>query len=228
MPMRVGNPNTFARVVRPGRPVLLRRLVSAVVVVLVLALSGCKDATTSPETTGTIEGQVLNDDTGQSIANAQVTTSPPTSAPVTSDDGRFRIENVATGDYSVTAKKSGFESQSVSVSVREDETTEVNLLLPPEEEGATVDATITNWWNDRVSADSVFVNVEYRVENPSSDSVAEYEVNFAAHSPNGIFHQQESGGPLQADETDVGSFRKFIRDEPADSVRIDEVWSPGG
>lgn len=199
----------------------------ALIVSIGLLHGACKEPTTAPEQTGTIVGNVVHASTQQPIAGASITTSPATSAPVTDSEGRFTLEDVATGEYAVSAEKPDFETKSVSVTVRARDTTEVNLLLQPERSAAEVlDASITNWWSDRLSEDSVVAEVEYRVENVTPDSTPEYELYFKIFTPRGVFTHEVTGNALHPAETDLGNFREFVRDASPDSVVIDDIFFP--
>lgn len=205
----------------PTIPALRRAAVAALA--SLLALSACKEATLGPEATGTIEGRVVHAETSQAIQGATITTSPPTSAPLTGSDGRFSLGGIEVGEYNVTARKSGFENASVSISVRENRATTVNLTLDPDE-SASVNAEVSNWWTSTGEADSSFVDVEYRVSNPSSATVATYEIYFGIYTPEGVFRHEEEGEDLRPDQSDLRTFRRFIRENEPDSVIIEEIW----
>lgn len=97
-------------------------------------LSGCEE-TVEPETFGNITGQVLFSNNQQPVANASITTNPPTEALITNEDGTFVISNVPTGNVTVSIKKAGYKAESRSVRVREDQTTQVFVDLSIDEKG---------------------------------------------------------------------------------------------
>lgn len=205
------------------RPFLLLALLAAVA----LAAVGCKDATLEPDLTGTITGTVFDADTNEPLARAQITTSPPTSAPLTNENGTFRLEDVATGNYTVTASRPGYQSSSVTIAVTENQAAPASLFLEEEtadttDESASLNAQITNWAT-RIEGDSAFVDVEYRVRNTSDVDVAQYEVDFRIETSSETFFAQETGEDLLAGESDVGSFEKYTRGEEAQDVTIDSV-----
>lgn len=188
-----------------------------------LFLAACKAPTTGPQSTGTISGKVMNDSTGEPVAGVSITTNPATSAPATGPDGEFVLSDVEAGEYSVSAQKFGFENSSVPVSVDRNETTNATILLVPEEQ-VPLEAKITNFRNSQTSTDSVFAEVQYRVENPGQDSVTAYEVFFEFHMPSGVLQHEDERDDLRPGEADINEFRRFIGDEPADSVVITDVF----
>jgi hypothetical protein len=82
-------------------------------------------------TTGTISGTVT-DSSGTAIAGATVSTTTGGYSTTTGSSGNYTISNVAPGTYSVTASKSGYQSQTKSgVQVSVGQTTTANFSLNP-------------------------------------------------------------------------------------------------
>jgi hypothetical protein len=195
-------------------------------------LLGCDDETVGPDERGDLVGTVLNAETDAPVAGANVTTSPPTQSILTDDDGRFTIDGVEAGSYSVTATESDFESRSVSVQVREGEPTDATVLLTPED-GTTgndsLAASVTNWFNDRVNRDStgqdsIFVEVEYRAENAGDVRIRRYELTFEIETAeDGVFSAQAEADSLAVGEVDVGSVRRFVQSE-GQAVTIEDIF----
>ena len=86
---------------------------------LLLFLPGCDEETLGPQTRGSIQGVVQDADTNAPIAQANVTTSPPTQSVLTNDDGTFSLPDIPTGNYSVEATKTSYDARAVQVSVQE-------------------------------------------------------------------------------------------------------------
>ncbi len=189
-------------------------------------LSACDEATLGPEFLGTIEGRVLTSETLDPIAGANVVTSPPTSALITDSEGKFSLAEIQAGNYTVTAKKPGYASNSVSVSVSDMRTTSATITLDKEEdEGAAfVDVNIVNWANRVVSADSIFVDVEYRIRNAGGTDVGLYEIYFQIDTAGEQFQHEESGDSLLASQVDIATFSKFLRDKAATDVSVSGLW----
>lgn len=196
-------------------------------IVLIITTAGCKEGTLEPELTGSIDGIVLDYESSEPLSGASVTTSPPSSAFVTDDQGRFRLDDLEAGNYTINAKKPGYHSNSVTINVRENRNTEATLFLEVQDDDETpnksIDISITNWWNT-VRGDSAVVNVEYRVRNTGRSDISEYEVYFRIHTAGEDFYHEEPGTALRVNQSNVRQFGKYIRSNPADSVLIDDFW----
>lgn len=205
-------------------------LVALLSAVVVLTATGCEDSSLGPAQRGTIEGQVQDFETNTAIAGANITTSPPTGALVTDSDGRFTLDNVETGNYTVSAKKSGYDANQVSIAVQADAVTEATLFLEPSDGASassdSIDVTVTNWANRAPEPDSVFVDVEYRVQNVGSTDVDAYEVYFHIQTGGVDFYYEAQGDSLAVAQTDVAQFSKYLRDRSASSVAVDDYWVP--
>jgi hypothetical protein len=192
-----------------------------------LLISGCKEGTLGPEITGSIAGTVLDYQTGNPIAGASVTTSPPSGAIVTNAQGRFTVDDIDAGNYTISVKKPGYKSNSVTINVRENRTTEATLFMEADSEdetgGPALQVDITSWWNT-TSNDSSFVNVEYRARNHGSVDVAAYEIYFRIVAGSSTFYHEEKGETLRVTQSDVGRFIRHLPAAAADSVAVDGIW----
>ena len=199
---------------------------------LVLLVAGCDDETLGPESRGTIAGVVQDAETNEPVAQANVTTSPPTQSVLTGEDGSFEITDVSTGSYSIQASKTDYESRSVQVSVQENQTTSATLLLERTDafssDTDSLTAEVTNWFNDRVNrdssgTDSIFADVEYSARNVGDVRIQNYEVYFEIDTSEGTFSQEVQGDSLDMGQRDIEGFRKYIPTEAQD-VRVNEVY----
>lgn len=182
---------------------------------------------------GAINGRVIDSETGEGIGSVNVTTTPPTVAILTEDNGSFKIPEAPVGSYTVQARKPGFKNNSVSVSVGEWKSVRADLLLEPEEEDPPAEenvlrATVDSWFNAQ-SGDSSFVEVEYSVENISERTdVDEYEVYFEIVTGGNTYYFDAAGTDLKVDQKTYGEFRKYIRSETASDVLIEKTWFSEG
>jgi hypothetical protein len=101
---------------------------------IIFTFISCEKDAIDLETFGSIEGLVLNSETEQPLANANITTTPPTNSILTTQNGTFILSEIPTGSYSIKVTKSGFQNNSVSVTVREENTAIANITLTPEVE----------------------------------------------------------------------------------------------
>ena len=189
-------------------------------------LAGCKEGTISPVLTGGIDGLVLDFATNAPLSGVSITTSPPTDALVTDAEGRFSMPEMEAGNYTVSARRPGYQNTSVTVRVRENRTTEATIFLEEADDDTTATlmaAEITNWWN-RTAGDSLFVNVEYRVSNEGTQDINAYELYFRILAGQREFFHEETGEDLRVNQSDIRQFEKYISETPADSVVVDDFW----
>ncbi len=99
------------------------------IILSLIFLSSCKEDTIAPELYGSISGIVMDQDASTALEGASITTSPPTSAILTGSDGKFSIQDIPVGNYTITAQKNGYKKSSVSVSVRENAVTQATIFL---------------------------------------------------------------------------------------------------
>lgn len=200
--------------------------------VAVLFFNSCVKDTIEADTFGDIEGIVIDGETEEGIATANITTTPATNAIFTEEDGSFKLNNVPTGNYTIQARKNSFRNNSVSVAVREGQiaTAFISMNAEDEESDSTVtqddfEASITSWFND-VDGDSSFVDVNYRVTNTSdSGNISDYEVYFEVETDSGTdFYFDISGESLQTGQSRNGNLRGYIRNTEATEIRISDVW----
>jgi hypothetical protein len=195
-----------------------------------LAVAACKDADLGPYRAGSIEGQVVDYQTGEPVAGASITTTPPTDAITTDADGTFHIGELEVGNYQITARKYGYTGTSVSVSVRQNRTSSAVIFLDPTEDAPqspTIDVDVIAWWHVSASADSVFVEAEYRVRNPGPTSVSRYEVYFRITTDQNDFLHEETGEALEPSQSNIRRFKTYIVDRTATDVTVDDLWVDG-
>ena len=82
-----------------------------------LGFFGCEEDPFIPEEFGTLFGEVLMAEENIAIASVTISTNPPTSSVETDAEGRFQLENIPEGTYSLRAEKSGFLTEVTSVAV---------------------------------------------------------------------------------------------------------------
>jgi len=196
----------------------------------IFVLSACSKTTVEPELFGNISGSVLNADTNAGVANVSITTQPATNAILTDKNGVFELKNVSTGSYTITADKPGYISNTVSITVRENETSTARILLKPDDSQQKkqyLQAEVTSW-AETTSNDSSFVNVEYRVMNNSDGTdIGKFEVYFGIYSSGDDFYYEVRDSSLSAGETSIGDYTKYVRQATIDSVTVTGTWVAG-
>ena len=205
-------------------------LIALLSAVILLVATGCEDSSLGPAQRGSIEGQVQDFETDAALTGVNITTSPPTSALVTDSDGRFSLDDVEVGNYTISAKKSGYDPNQVTVAVRANEATQATIFLEPGGTASasddTIGVTVTNWANRPLQPDSVFVDVEYRVENVGDSDIDAYEVYFRIQTGSDAFYYEAHGDSLAVGQADIAGFSKYVRDQSATDVSVDNYWLP--
>lgn len=98
----------------------------------------CNEDTIEPEGEGSISGVVLDGANSTPLASVSISTNPATSALVTDAAGRFLIDGIGSGDYSISAKRTGYKTEAVNVAVRHNKQTTVTIVLESTKEGNAI------------------------------------------------------------------------------------------
>lgn len=155
---------------------LKKILVIPVILALQLGWSGCEDKIKLEEY-GDIMGRVIEDESGQPIVGANISSSPSTTALITDNDGLFFLSDVSIGDYNILAKKTNYANTTVGVVVRADKTVDVVISMKKNEDIGQFDIRIL----DPVPATSsinqnLTTQLAWRVENPHHVDTLKYTV----------------------------------------------------
>jgi len=95
-------------------------------------LSACREETIELKTFGSLVGSVF--ESGQNVAaeNVTISTTPATSLILTDDFGRFELDNIEVGTYTVRAERDGFKTVIESITVFENKVANVIIQLEPD------------------------------------------------------------------------------------------------
>ena len=163
---------------RPTPPPRLAQVFPpALLTLALLTLGACEEDTIQPVLFGDLFGEVLERGDNVAVADATVSTNPPTSSVSTDADGRFVLDGIPAGTYSLRAEKDGYLTEVSSVTVFGDQDANVivrldrdtlasespstpELLAPAE--GATGQATA--------------VTLAWSATDPDEDEVLTYDV----------------------------------------------------
>ncbi len=195
-------------------------------------LAGCDKPTLGPELKGSIKGIVKDYDSNKPVANVNITTSPPSSSVVTDSDGSYQLLDIGNGNYTVNASKSGYETNSVTVSVRPGQTTQAVIFLKPDIKSSSagnypLDVKIVNWANRVITQDSIYVDVQYKVQNVSDNDIKAYNIYFRIPAGTELFEHEESGTDLNVSQSNIEEFSQYLRGHKADSVTVEGFWPVG-
>jgi hypothetical protein len=197
---------------------------------LIILLANCDKPSLGPELKGSIAGVVKDFESDKPIANVNITTSPPSSSVVTSADGQYLLRDIGTGNYTVSATKSGYETNSVTVNVQLGQSTQAVIFLKSKTQTSStgdypLDITVINWSNRIITPDSIYVDAQYKVKNISENDISSYNIYFKIPAGSNLFEHEESGTDLKASQSAIREFSQYLRNNKADSVKIGSFWS---
>ena len=97
--------------------------------VLSLIFYGCSEDKLDVYETGVLDGTILDFTSERNLSGAILTTNPPTVSVASDSAGYFIFKTIEIGEYNLIARKNGYVSESVSLSVQKDKTTTVAILM---------------------------------------------------------------------------------------------------
>lgn len=196
---------------------------------IIILLAGCSKEVIEPELYGSIRGSVTDNVTNEGISDVSIETTPATEAIVTDSEGDFELNEVNTGSYLIKASKEPYNSRSVNVQVREDQTTTANIVLGGGEDASEfIQAEVTSWYQTD-SADSSQVEVEYRVTNTSNSTIfSRFEVYFDIYNDQETLYFEVADTTLESGEINIGQFSREVREATVDSVVVSGTWIDNG
>lgn len=107
----------------------MNRKLQAVLLFLLITLFSCREEPFVPDTFGFVFGEVVVEGTNELVADATVSTNPPTSIIQTGEQGQFAFEDIKTGSYTLRVERSGFITKVENISVLENHSTNVVVRL---------------------------------------------------------------------------------------------------
>lgn len=141
-------------------------------VIFLLLLLSCSEEKVEGVDYGTVTGRVVIADTFEPLANAKVFSNPNSSTVFTDDDGRFTITNVAVGQYSFQAQKSGYITKFEAVTVNIGSSTEVVFELDlATSDNRPPDAPVLVLPADNVIDQQLQVDLTWTATDPEEDDL---------------------------------------------------------
>lgn len=104
----------------------------AIPLIVLLWVSSCREDTIKPTLFGSMVGTVIRDADNVAVNNAIISTTPPTSLILTDEFGRFALNDIEPGTYTIRAEKEGFAPEVESITVFEEKTANVIIKLAPD------------------------------------------------------------------------------------------------
>ena len=99
---------------------------------MVLLASSCKENTIIPDTFGSVFGEVFIEGENTPVVGATISTNPPTSTILTDAQGRFALENIKTGTYTLRVEKESYITGIANAAIFDEQTTNVIVRLEPD------------------------------------------------------------------------------------------------
>ena len=168
---------------------LERHRIINLIIIISLFLIGlsCKENTIQPELFGSISGLVLSQENSQPIIGASVTTTPPSSAIVTTDAGRFSFSNLTVGNYTVSVSKNGFKKGTVSISVKEDQTTDATIFMEKDEGNTAPNIPSNPFPQNEATEQPVILTLTWSASDPDEDDSLSFDIFlYKSNSPSPV------------------------------------------
>lgn len=99
---------------------------------MILLLSSCREDDFIPDTFGAVFGQILEEGTNSAIEDAAITTNPPTNILATDELGRFAMEDIKTGNYTLRVEKLGYVTKVENIAILNGNSINVVIKLVPD------------------------------------------------------------------------------------------------
>ena len=161
---------------------------SAILILLTLSialfLQGCKEDKLEVYATGILDGTIMDFTSEENLSGAVLTTNPPTVSVASDSTGYFVFKTIDVGDYTLIAKKNGYVSESVAVSVQQKKSTTIVVLMersseyndPPEFSGSFTPGNSQT--NQLVDLTLSWTATDNNVEDSLTFDVGLYESNY--------------------------------------------------
>ncbi len=99
---------------------------------IILTLVSCREEPINPIALGDLFAQVIIESNSEPLVDASVTTNPPTTSLVTDAEGRFVLEDVASGTYSLRIEKDGYVTKLESISILPNQAVNAVIRMVPD------------------------------------------------------------------------------------------------
>ena len=149
----------------------------------VCMMTSCKkiDDITNPTKYGRIQGIVTNYTTNEPLQGVNISLSPTGATAVTGSDGRYEFANLEPGLYTVQGMKNGFESNTKTIKIVEDQVSSGDMMLKPVVSGFRLNV-------DYLDFGSAFNTLTFKIINASETLSMSWEIieslNWLTVTPN--------------------------------------------
>ncbi|MFD2565168.1 carboxypeptidase regulatory-like domain-containing protein [Aquimarina rubra] len=110
-------------------------IIKTIAIFTLLMISSCSEDTIDLEGLGAVKGRVVAVGTNEPLENVKISTNPSSSTVFTDANGEYLIENIPSGDYSLSAQREGLLAQFEAISVIADRELEIVFEMDIETAG---------------------------------------------------------------------------------------------
>ncbi len=139
---------------------------------MVFAITSCSEDTIDLEGLGAVRGRVVAVGTNEPLENVKISTNPSSSTVFTDADGEYVIENIPSGDYSLSAQRDGLLAQFEAISILADRELEIVFEMDVETAGNRApDAAILDSPEDNSVDQPLEVTLVWTGSDPDDDTL---------------------------------------------------------
>ena len=173
---------------------LVKKIFGTLSIVLLCALSSCVvDFFGDDDDYGTIQGIVTDANTSEPIQGVNITLSPTGQSAVTGSDGRYEMSYIHAGQYTVQGVKTGYESNTKSIVVTEDNVAVGDMQLKRQVTGFRLNV-------EYIDFGTSFSQLQFKIINASETLPISWEI---VESLNWLETNPSSGNIQGGQETTV-------------------------
>jgi hypothetical protein len=190
----------------------------------------CQEDKFEPDVFGSLFGQVLLEADNSAVADATISTNPPTSTVLTDASGVFSFENIKAGTYTIRAEKAGLVTAVESVTIFEDQDANVIIKMTEADDMNTQPAAPTNPTPANGSLDNnISLTLSWEASDPDEDDVLTYDVYLyhSSQSPATLVAEDLQDPVLDVSDLQYGTtyFWQVVVSDGVTSPVFGEVWT---
>ncbi|WP_298543458.1 carboxypeptidase regulatory-like domain-containing protein [uncultured Aquimarina sp.] len=151
---------------------MIKYITKIITVLTVLTMTSCSEDTIDLEGLGAVRGSVVAIGTNEPLENVKISTNPSSSTVFTDANGEYLIENIPSGDYSLSAQRDGLLAQFEAISVIADRELEIVFEMDIETAGnRPPDAAVLDTPADNSVDEPLEVVLVWTGSDPDDDSL---------------------------------------------------------
>ena len=108
---------------------IFSKIYHAILIVGLLGLVTCRESTIDPVSFGSLSGTVIDSFNNKPLEGVEINTNPSSNVVYSDSLGNFTMQEIATGEYSFTARLNGYEKTFVNANINAGVNTEIAFKL---------------------------------------------------------------------------------------------------